>query len=310
MTRNGFSDIRIFVEVARRGGFRAAAEHLHRSPASISEAVQRFEDRLGVRLFERSTRSVALTPIGEQFYDRSLPAITDLEEALNDLNEKRDEIAGTLRLSAPYSAGPFFLDELTAQFATRYPAVDVELIYDDKKVDLLSTGIDAAIRANTLLAPDTHAVPVGPELRMSIVAAQSYLDERGTPKRPEDILSHASICFAFGRGDRIAPWEFSGPYGNFTLQPKPRLTTNDMRSLLRYASSGLGLAYVYKDVAASQIANGKVIEVLSGHLSTLPRYSINYRSKKHMTRRLRAFINLAKNSRNTEAENAKDFLAD
>ncbi|WP_299887998.1 LysR family transcriptional regulator [uncultured Ruegeria sp.] len=294
MSQNNFGEIRVFVEVARRGGFRAAAEYLHQAPASVSEAIQRFEDRLGVRLFERSTRSVALTPIGEQLYARSLPAVTDLEGALSALGEEKDQVSGTLRLSAPYSAGPFFLDDLLASFAAAFPSVQVEVIYDDKKVDLLTTGIDAAIRSQTMMAPDTHAVPVGPELKMAIVAARSYLEERRAPKHPRDVLELDTICYAFGRGGRLAPWGFDGPDGSFVIQPKPRLVANDMRSLLYYASHGLGLAYVYREIAAPYVANHDLVEVLERHLAPMPRYSINYQSKRHMTRRLRAFIDLAK----------------
>jgi len=294
MSRSSFADIRVFVEVARRGGFRAAAEHLQQAPASVSGAISRFEDRLGVRLFERSTRSVALTPIGEQFYARSLPAVTELEGAFEDLDAQKDEIAGTLRLSAPYSAGPFFLDDLVARFALSYPAVDVEVIYDDKKVDLLTSGIDAAIRSNMLLEQDTHAVPVGPELTMAIVASRAYLDEKGMPKQPRDILKHEAIRYAFGRSGQLAPWGFKGAEGPFTMQPKARMVANDMRSLLHYATSGLGLAYVYGEIAAPYIETGELVSVLSKHLSPLPRYSLNYPSKKNMTARLRAFVDMAK----------------
>ncbi|WP_372571214.1 LysR family transcriptional regulator [Ruegeria jejuensis] len=294
MGQNSFGEIRVFVEVARRGGFRAAAEHLQQAPASVSEAIQRFEDRLGVRLFERSTRSVALTPIGEQLFARSFPAVTDIEGALSALDEEKDQVSGTLRLSAPYSAGPFFLDDLLAKFAAAYPAVQVEVIYDDTKIDLLTSGIDAAIRSQTMMAPDTHAVPVGPELNMTIIAARSYVKNRGMPKHPRDVLDHDAICYAFGHGNRLAPWGFKGPDGAFVIEPQPRLVANDMRSLLHYASHGLGLAYIYREIAAPYIANHELVEVLGEHLASLPRYSINYQSKRHMTRRLRAFIDLAK----------------
>ncbi|WP_299210681.1 LysR family transcriptional regulator [uncultured Tateyamaria sp.] len=294
MNRNHFGDIRVFVEVARRGGFRAAAEHLQQAPASVSEAVQRFEERLGVRLFERSTRSVALTAIGEQFYQRSLPAVTELEGAVSDIDDQKDEVSGVLRLSAPYSAGPFFLDELIARFAATYPAVDVELIYDDQKVDLLTSGIDATIRSNTLLEPDTHAVQVGPELNMSIVATRGYIERKGMPKEPRDILNHDTICYVFGRSGQLAPWSFKGPDGGYVIQPNPRLVANDMRSLLHYAAHGLGLAYAYAEIAAPYLANEDMVAVLAKNLAPFPRYSINYRSKKHMTRRLRAFLDLAK----------------
>lgn len=294
MARSSFGDIRVFVEVARRGGFRAAAEHLQQAPASVSEAIQRFEDRLGVRLFERSSRSVVLTRAGEQLYDKSLPAIVDLEGALDDIHAQKDEVSGTLRLSAPYSAGPFFLDDLVARFATAFPTVDVEVIYDDKKVDLLTSGIDAAIRSNTLLGPDTHAVSVGPELEMTIVGSAEYLAGKGTPANPRDILKHDAICYAFGSGAHLAPWGFDGPEGMYTIQPKPRMVANDMRSLLTYAQQGLGLAYLYREIALPHLEKGGLTEVLSGHVGQLPRYSLNYRSKRNMTRRLRAFVDMAK----------------
>lgn len=294
MSRNSFADIRIFVEVARRGGFRAAAGHLHLSPASVSEAIQRFEDRLGVRLFERSTRAVALTPIGERFFERSLPAVTDLEGAINDLHDQKGQVTGTLRLSAPYSAGPFFLDDLVARFAAAYPEVSIEVIYDDRKVDLLTSGVDAVIRSNTLLEPNTYAFPLSPELTMAIVASSDYLEKKGAPEDPQDIPHHDAICYAFGPGGQLAPWGFMGSDGPYTVQPTPRMIANDMRSLILYAQRGLGLAYIYREVAAPYIEKGDLIESLASHLSPLPRYSLNYRSKRHMTSRLRAFVDMAK----------------
>ncbi|MGG9998771.1 LysR family transcriptional regulator [Pseudovibrio ascidiaceicola] len=294
MKRNQLSDVTIFVEVARMSGFRAAAENLKLQAASVSEAIQRFEDRLGVRLFERSTRSVTLTPIGAQLYKRSLPAITDLEAAIRDLQEQRDTVSGTLRLSAPYSAGTFFLDDLIARFATKFPEVKVELIYDDRKVDLITSQIDAAIRANTLLEADTYALPIGPNLKMALVASQAYLDRAGIPQKPEDVIMHDGLCFAFGSGDRLAPWIFDGTAGPVAVLPKPRMMVNDLRSLVTYANQGLGLAYVYAEVVATQLAEGELVEVLQGQVPSMPRYSLNYRSKKHMPQRLRAFIDLAK----------------
>ncbi|MEM7214771.1 MAG: LysR family transcriptional regulator [Pseudomonadota bacterium] len=294
MQRNQLSDVSIFVEVARQNGFRAAADALKLQAASVSEAVQRFEDRLGVRLFERSTRSVALTPIGERLYERSLPAINDLEAAFLDLDEQRDTVSGTLRLSAPYSAGAFFLDELVARFAEEYPDVMVELIYNDQKVDLISSQVDVAIRSNTLLEAETHAVAVGPNLRMSIVASQDYLDKRGIPQSPEEVLDHDGICFAFGGSGQLAPWMFDGDDGHYSVMPKLRMVVNDLRSLVSYAAAGLGLAYVYGEVAAPHVAADNLVEVMSDQVPSMPRYSLNYRSKKHMTKRVRAFIDLAK----------------
>ncbi|MEP3279429.1 MAG: LysR family transcriptional regulator [Stappiaceae bacterium] len=294
MQRSQLSDMTVFVEVARANGFRAAAKNLKLKPGSVSEAVQRFEDRLGVRLFERSTRSVALTTIGEQLFARSLPAIDELEAAVQGIEEQKEKISGTLRLTAPYSAGAFFLDELVVRFAESCPEATVEVIYDDRKVDMMETRVDAAIRSSTLLEADTHAVPVGPKLKMAIVAAPAYLHRKGAPDVPQDILNHDGICFAFGSGGQLAPWTFEGEQGSYIAMPKPRMVANDLRSLLLYATNGLGLAYVYAEMATPFLAEGRLVEVLPGEVPSLPSYSLNYRSKKHMTRRLRAFIDLAK----------------
>lgn len=294
MERQQLSDLTIFAEVARAQGFRAAASRLNLQAGSISEAVQRFEDRLGVRLFERSTRSVALTSAGEKLYSRSLPALSDLEIAIQELDDDKDAIAGTLKLSAPYSAGPFFLDRLLAQFAKEFPDVQVELIYDDAKVDLVTSGIDAAIRSNTLLEQDTHAVPLGPKLKMAVIASPDYLAEKGTPDRPDDLLDHDGIFFAFGNSGNVAPWSFQGQDGPRLVNPKRRFAVNNLRSMVEFAESGLGLAYVYEEAAKEAIEQGKLASLFDDEVPELPRYSLNYRTKRHMPARLRAFIDFAK----------------
>lgn len=296
MKRDRLNDMAVFVEVARCGGFRAAATALNIGAGSVSEAIRRFEDRLGVRLFERSTRSIALTSAGETLYRRSLPAMDELESALRDLDEFKECVSGTLRLSAPRSAGPFFLDNLIAGYSTLFPGVAIELIYDDRKVDLVTARIDAAVRSQNLLEQDTHAVPIGPELRMVVVGAPDYFQRHGRPATPSELIDHDGICFAFDSADRVAPWTFEGENGVYTVMPKPRMIANDLNSMLRFAEAGLGLAYVYAEPAQALIREKKLISILDGATPILPRYTINYLSKRHMPARLRAFIDLARKS--------------
>ncbi len=294
MYRSELSDVSVFVEVARCEGFRAAAEKLKIGPGTVSEAIQRLEDRLGVRLFERTTRSIALTSAGEQLYHRSLPALTDLENAFEDLGDANQAVSGTLRLSAPRSAGPFFLDALVAKFAVEYPDVAVELIYDDQKVDLVTSRMDAAIRSSALLEQDTHAVTIGPELKMTIVASPDYLERRGVPEAPADLVEHDGICFTFGQAERLAPWRFEVDGVICTVVPKARMVCNDLLSLLRYATAGVGVAYVYAKTAEPLVATGRLIELFEGKVPSLPHYTLNYLTKRHMPKRLRAFIDLAR----------------
>lgn len=276
MKRNQLSDMSVFVEVARAQGFRSAAKNLKLGAGSVSEAVQRFENRLGVRLFDRTTRKIALTTLGQKLYERSLPAIQDLENAVNELAETEGVVGGTLKLSAPRSSGPFFLNTLITEFAALYPDINVELIYDDQKVDLVSSGVDAAIRSQNLLEQDTHAVSIGPELNMVIVASPSYIKLNGAPQTPEELLMHQGIFFAFNNAKRLAPWMFENDEGAYSVTPKPRMIVNDIVSMLNYAEAGLGLAYIYAAPAEPLIASGKLVKVLDGQVPNLPRYTLNY----------------------------------
>lgn len=294
MQRNQLSDMSIFVEVARANGFRAAAENLNLGAGSVSEAVQRFEDRLGVRLFDRTTRKIALTTLGRQLFERSLPAIQDLETAVRELNDARGVVGGVLRLNAPRSSGPFFLDNLVTRFCTQYPDVSIELTYDDEKADLVTSNIDAVIRFENLLEMDTHAVPIDPELEMAIVASPEYLARRGTPQLPDDLLDHDGIYFAIGDAKHPAPWIVQYDGNSFAVAPKQRMIVNDLSALMGYTIAGLGLAYVYASSAIPMIDEGRLVRVLHGMVPSRPRHTINYLSKRHMPKRLRAFIDMAK----------------
>ena len=294
MKRNQLNDVSVFVEVARSGGFRSAADRLQIGPGAVSEAIKRFEDHLGVRLFERTSRQVALTPAGAKLFELSLPAVAELEKALREVHRDDAVPSGILRLSAPRSCGAFFLDRMITRFAEAYPRVDVALIYDDRKVDLVGGGIDAAIRSTALLEQDTHAVPIGPALEMSVIAAPEYLARAGRPETPADITAHDGICYAFGDAARLAPWSFEGPEGGYSVMPKPRFVVNDVTTVLRFSEAGLGLGYVYRKAAEPLIAAGRVVALLEGQTTPQHRYTINYLSKRHMPARLRAFIDLAK----------------
>ena len=294
MKQDYLNELSVFVEVARQGGFRAAAQKLHMGAGSISESIKRLEDKLNVRLVERTTRKIALTPDGELLYRKSLPAISDLESAVRNINDNQADIAGKLRLSAPPSCGPLFLNTLMIHFNKRYPNIDMELIYDAKKVDLVTSGIDATIRANSLLEPDTYAVPFGPPIRMSVLASPDYLKRRGTPHTPRDITNHDGVCYAFGSSDTLAQWKFTDGDGEYAVQPIPKVILNDLASLTHYAEAGLGLIYTYAEFVKDSVKRGALTPVLESYIAPLPRYTINYLSKRHMPNRLKAFIELAR----------------
>lgn len=295
MKNTSLNDIAVFAEVARAGGFRAAADKINLSVGSVSETIQRLESRLEVRLIERTTRKISLTYAGEKLLQRSLPALADLESALNDVGEDPQAISGTLRLSAPRSSSPFFLDELITDFCHHYPAAQIQVIYDDNKVDLVTSGVDAAIRSQSLLERETYAVEIGPRLEMALVGAPSYLEKYGHPEHPSDLAEHQGILFSFGEGGRLAPWTFVGDNkSSYAVTPSPRMIVNDLMSMVHFAKSGLGLTYTYRKPAESLLQTGELISLFEDSIPDLPSYTINYLTKRHMPARLRAFIDLAK----------------
>lgn len=294
MTRSKLNDLTIFVEVVRANGFRAAAKNLKLGAGSVSEAVQRFEDRLGIRLLERTTRAISLTHAGEVLYQRSLPAIDELDAALEEVQDLGDGLTGTLRLTAPTGTGQLFLDTMIADFAVLHPSLAIEVIYDEKKVDLVTTGVDAAIRTETLLDPDTYAIAIGPPHEMTIVARPSYLEKAAPLNSPQEISLHQGVCFAFGDSEHLAPWVFRTRDGPLTVMPNPRVVSNNVNSILRYAEAGLGLAYMFTVTAKPALQNGRLVEALPQSLEMLPRFSLNYLSKRNIPARLQAFIEFVK----------------
>ena len=295
MKKASFDDVSIFVEVAKANGFRAAAENLNLGAGSVSETIRRIESRLGVRLIERTTRKIALTDAGLQLLEQARPALADIEHAFAQLEEDDNQITGVLRLSAPHSSGPFFLDELLVKYSQAYPEVSLELIYDDNKVDLVSSGIDAAIRSQILLEQDSHAVPIGPQLDMALIASPHYLKTYGTPQSPQDLTQHAGIRYAFGSRHNLAPWRFKMPQSEaFNITPQPKFIVNDLAMMARYAKAGLGIAYSYRRPVEKAIEAGELRELFTDYIPEMPRYAINYLTKRHMPMRLRAFIDMAK----------------
>lgn len=294
MKYSNLNEIAVFVEVAKAGGFRAAAKTLNMGPGSVSQAIQRLEDRLGVRLFERSTRSVVLTPTGERLFEHSGPAIIDLETALREVNDGSEEVSGSLRLNAPYSAASFFLNDLLAKFSIQFPKVLLEVSYSDDKVDLVTGSVDAAVRDQNLVDLDTYALPIGPKLEMSVVASAEYLANNGTPKNPSDLSGHDCICYAFSGTEMLAPWIFESKNGRYEVVPNVRIIVNDMPSMIPIAKKGIGIAYVYKEIAIESIKNKQLISLFPNQLPILPPYSLNYRTKRNMPKTLRAFIDFVR----------------
>jgi len=201
-------DLNAFIAVARSGGFRDGARATGNSASGLSEAVRRLETQLGVRLLNRTTRSVVPTEAGKRLLDRLGPALTEVEAALDVVNGFRDRPAGTLRLNVPVSAARLVLPAIVPPFLAAYPEIRLEVIAEENFVDVLAAGCDAGIRYDERLEQDMIAVPIGPRVqRFAAAAAPAYLDRRGRPEHPRELLDHACLRGRFPSGT-MAPWEF------------------------------------------------------------------------------------------------------
>ncbi|RVB13592.1 LysR substrate-binding domain-containing protein, partial [Mesorhizobium sp. M7A.F.Ca.CA.004.06.2.1] len=202
------SDLNAFVAVARAGGFRDGARASGGSASGLSEAVRRLEAQLGVRLFNRTTRSVVPTEAGLSLLERLGPALSEVEAALDVVNGFRDRPAGSLRLNVPVSAARLILPDIVPGFLAAYPGIRLEVIADENFVDVLAAGCDAGIRYDERLEQDMIAVPIGPRVqRFATAASPAYLARHGRPQHPSDLLGHSCVRGRFASGAML-PWEF------------------------------------------------------------------------------------------------------
>src|SRR5277367_2050229 len=202
------NDLSDFVSVARAHGFRDAARLSGVSASSLSEAVRRLEAKLGVRLLNRTTRSIAPTEAGARLLERLVPALGEIDAAIDVVNAFRDRPAGTLRLNVPATVARLVLPSIVAPFLKTYPDIRLEVIVEDGFVDVLAAGCDAGVRYDERLEQDMIAVPIGPRVqRMATAASPAYLDARGRPQHPRDLLAHACLRGQFASG-ASPPWEF------------------------------------------------------------------------------------------------------
>jgi DNA-binding transcriptional LysR family regulator len=234
------AELSAFVNVARAGGFRAAAAKTAQSASALSAALRRLEERLNTRLLHRTTRSIALTDEGKQLLARVEPLLADLAEALQQAPQTRTEPSGWLRLNVPTAVAIRFLPDVLAAFLEAYPRVDVEVIAEDGFVDVFGRGFDAGIRYDESLAQDMIAVPIGARHdRYVCVASPRYIAEHGRPAHPKDILRHQTIRHKFVHGVML-PWEFEKDGETIKLSPRARLVTNSLDVQKAAVASGQG----------------------------------------------------------------------
>jgi DNA-binding transcriptional LysR family regulator len=284
-------ELEAVVAVARLGGFRAAARELGMSSSALSHAVSALEARLGVRLFNRTTRSVALSAAGEQFVAEVAPALAAIRSAVDRVDEHRTEPSGILRLNMAPGAARMILEPLVLEYLRRYPKAGIEIAADNALVDVIGRGFDAGIRPADLVPPDMIAVPVTRRMRFLIVGSPAYFAAHGKPKTPTDLANHHCIRARLSSG-RIYRWEFERRGELIEIDAPGALTLDEGSLMMQAALAGWGLAYMSEDNAQPYIAAGKLAAVLEDWTPTENGISLYYPSRRHVPAKLRAFIAL------------------
>jgi len=286
-------DLFAFLAVVRAGGFREGARASGTSASSLSEAVRRLETRLGVRLLNRTTRSVLPTEAGTRLAERLVPALGEVEAALDVVNRFRDRPTGTLRLNVPATVARLVLPSIVTPFLKTYPEIKLEVIVEDRFVDMLAAGCDAGIRYDERLEQDMIAVPIGPRFqRFATAASPDYLDARGRPEHPRDLLDHACLRGQFASG-AIPTWEFERDGEIVRVDPTGPLMVRLGAAVdlaVAAAAGGLGVIHLFEDWLRPHLDSGALEPVLEPWWQTFSGPFLYYPGRRHLPAPLRAFV--------------------
>lgn len=293
MNRSGLTELEAVVAVARRGSFRAAALDMGLSASALSHAVAALEGRLGVRLFDRTTRSVSLSSAGEQFVEQVAPALGAIHGAMEDVDQHRDRPTGVLRLNTSLGAAQLVLKPLILGYLRRYPEMKVELETDNALVDIVAGGFDAGFRLAEVVPVDMTAVTVIPTIRSIVVGSPGYFEGRPPPRSPSDLKDHRAVRARMASGS-IYRWEFEKRGQAVEIDVPGDLTLDDAGLIREAALEGVGLAYLTEASVRGDLATGRLVQVLDDWTPSYPGLQLYYPGRRHAPAKLRAFIDMAR----------------
>ncbi|MEG3144834.1 LysR family transcriptional regulator [Sphingomonas sp. RT2P30] len=290
-------DLSAFVAVAQAGGFRDAARVAGSSASSMSEAIRRLEGRLGVRLFNRTTRSVAATEAGARLLERLVPLMGEIAATLDMVNAFRDRPSGTLRLNVPASVARLVLPAIVTPFLKAYPDIRMEVVVEESFVDILAAGCDAGVRYDERLEQDMIAVPIGPRTqRFATAASPAYLAAHGTPAHPRDLLTHACLSGGFASGVTPA-WEFARGGEALRIDPVGPLVVRlggAVDLAVDAAIGGLGIVHLFEGWLQPHFDSGALVPVLEDWWEEFSGPFLYYPGRRHLPAPLRAFVDFIK----------------
>ncbi|MBD9648024.1 LysR family transcriptional regulator [Ensifer sp. ENS09] len=293
MANDPFNGLREFLAVAEASSFTAAAATLGVTPNAVSQAIRALETRLGLQLFVRTTRRVALTEAGLAFLKRVRPAAVEIADAYELLGDFRDRPMGNLRLTVPRMAIPLVLTPLLPRFRQAYPDVSVEVSIDDAAVDITEHGFDAGMRIGEAVERDMIAVRLTPDITWAVVGSPSYFVKHGRPSTPEELTRHEAIRYRYPGSGTIYRWEFERDGRDVSVDAPGALTVNDFQMLMDMAEAGTGLAYLPDLSVRDAVTSGRLERVLEAYLPTSQGLFIYFPAKAQTQPKLRAFLDLA-----------------
>jgi DNA-binding transcriptional LysR family regulator len=289
-----FAQVQAFLAVARHRSFSAAARDLGVSRSAVSQAIRQLEEQLRVVLVSRTTRSVSLTDAGRRLAEGTAPAIAQAAATLTEVSATPGEPVGRLRLSVPRVAVPFVIEPVLPTFRLRYPRIEVELVAEDRLVDIVAGGFDAGIRDGEIVERDMVRVRLTSTLRYIVVATPEYLKRRGVPQRPEELLEHECIVFRSPTTGAAYAWEFERGKKKWRVPVRGGVVSNDGLLCTSLARLGLGLAYIVESYVTDDLKNSRLQAVLQPFAPTSPGYFLYFPSRAQQSRALSLFVETAK----------------
>ncbi|WGF87186.1 LysR family transcriptional regulator [Marinivivus vitaminiproducens] len=295
MPRAGLTELTAFAAIARLRSFRQAADELALAPSTLSHMMRVLEQRLGVRLLNRTTRSVALTEAGERLLLRLGPALDDLYRALDEVEDFRDRPGGTLRINAALIPARLMLHAVIPKFRRLHPEVHVDLATDGRLVDIVQDGFDAGVRLGETVPQDMIGIGFGGDARCLVVGSPAYFAERPKPETPDDLTAHACIRHRMPSG-KLFRWEFERHGQEMAVDVGGPITLDQLDLMVEAALGGVGLAYVFESMVREHLADGRLVAVLEDWCPPFPGLYLYYPGRRHVPAALRAFIDVIKSA--------------
>ncbi len=294
MSAAPFPQLQAFLAVARLRSFSSAARELGVTRSAVSQAVRQLEEQLRVVLLARTTRSVSVTEVGRRLVESAGPALGLALAALSEASAQPGEVVGRVRLSVPRVAVPFVIDPVLPTFRTRYPRVEVEVVVDDRFVDIVAEGYDAGVRLSEAIERDMVQVRLTEPFRFVVVGSPDYLARHGTPERPEDLLRHECITFRSRTTGALYAWELERGRRNWRVPVHGGVVSDDSSLNASLAEQGVGLVYAFEPMVLERLRMGRLQRVLERYAPTVPGFFLYFPSVARRSPPLRLFVEVAK----------------